>query len=331
MVTSHDVARLAGVSQPTVSRALRDSAKVSNATKQRVREAAMALGYATNAIGRALSVGRSTRVGLVVTDLHNQFYSHVIAPMYEELERLSYELVLISESSESAPVADHVVATGLCGAVLTTTTVESVLPERLRDRGIPFVYFNRTAAVRADSVTSDPEQGMRELVDAVVAHGHRRIGAVLGPRDTSTGAGRESALRTCLGEHGLTLARQYVRYGPFDFDTGVTGARALLDRRDPPTVIVCANDIIAFGALNAAVERGMRIPEDVSVVGFDDLPTSRWPLVQLSTVAYDLDAMSRAAARLIVARVEQGADAPMSSAVFPTRYVRRRTLGPART
>jgi LacI family transcriptional regulator len=330
MVTSRDVARLSGVSQPTVSRALRDDPKVSASTKQRVREAALALGYAPNAIGRALSVGHSTRVGLVVTDLENQFYAHVISPMHQELERLGYELVLITESSETAPVAERAVANGLCGLVLTTTSLDSVLPVRLKDRGVPFVYFNRTAAaVNADAVTVDPEPGMRELVDAVIACGHRRIGAIFGPRNTSTGEAREQALRNLLEEQGILLGRKHVRHGAFDFDTGYVGCRELMNGSERPTLVVCGNDVVALGALNAAAELGMSVPTDVSIVGFDDLPTSSWPLIQLSTVAYDLDGMSRAAARLIVERVEKGRDNPPSESVFPTHFVARRTLGRA--
>jgi LacI family transcriptional regulator len=330
MITSRDVARLAGVSQPTVSRALRDDPKVSEATKQRVREAAVALGYAPNAIGRALSVGRSTRVGLVVTDLENQFYAHVIAPMHHELERLGYELVLITESSESAPVAEHVTAHGLCGVVLATTTVESLVPVRLRDRGVPLVYFNRTSqSVQADSVTVDPENGVRELLRDAIGMGHRRIGAIFGPRNTSTGEQRENAVRAVLDEHGLALAHRDVRHGPFDFRTGHEGLRALLDRSDPPTLVLCGNDVVALGALNAAAELGVVVPADVSIAGFDDLPTSSWALIRLSTVAYDLDEMSRDAARLIVARVEHP-DAAPANPVYPTQYVARATIAAPR-
>lgn len=331
MITSRDVAKLAGVSQPTVSRALRDDPKVSEATKKRVREAALALGYSPNAIGRALSVGHSTRVGLVVTDLENQFYAHVIAPMHQELERLGYDLVLITESSESGPVTEHVVAHGLCGVILATTTVDSILPVRLRDRGVPFVYFNRTSqTVAADAVTVDPEAGVREMLADLVGSGHTRLGAIFGPRNTSTGEQRENVVRAVLDEHGLALAHRDVLHGPFDFTTGYEGARALLGRDDPPTAVVCGNDVVALGALNAAAELGVAVPGEVSIAGFDDLPTSRWALIRLSTVAYDLDGMSREAARMVVARVGRR-DAPPTHAVYPTRYVVRATTGAPRT
>jgi LacI family transcriptional regulator len=328
MITSHDVARLAGVSQPTVSRALNDSPKVSEATKQKVRAAALALGYAPSAIGRALSTGRSTRIGLVVTDLDNQFYSYVIAPMHDELNRTGYELVLVTESDESGPIAERLVGLGLAGVVLATTTVDSILPARLQDRRMPFVYFNRTAAgVEADAVVVDPSSGVEALAAAVAEAGHTRAAAIFGPRNTSTGEEREQAMRAAFEEVGIAIARRDVLHGPFDFATGHRGAYSLLQRPDAPALLVCANDVVALGALNAAAELGIDVPGQVSMVGFDDLPTSSWALVRLSTVAYDLDAMSREAARLVVRRVEGGADEPVRRVAFDTRWVPRATVG----
>jgi LacI family transcriptional regulator len=330
MVTSHDVARLAGVSQPTVSRALTDHPRVSEATKRKVREAASALGYSTNAIGRALSVGRSTRIGLVVTDLENQFYANMIAPLHHELEGLGHELVLITESAGSAPLPERVAAHGLAGVILSTTTVDSVQPGRLRDRGVPFVYLNRVSvSVPADSVTVDPEAGIREVLGEASARGHSRVGAIFGPRNTSTGDLREQVVRAVADEHELALAQRDVLHGPFDFRTGYEGFRTLYERAGGPTLLLCGNDVVALGALNAAAELGVAVPGHVSVVGFDDLPTSRWPLVRLSTVAYDLDGVARESARLVVARLAEPGAEP-NHVVYPTHYVERATMGEPR-
>ena len=327
MVTSHEVARLAGVSQPTVSRALRDSAKVSAETKRRVREAATALGYVPSAMGRALSVGRSHRVGLLLTDLHNQFYPHVIASMHDALEDRGYQLVLITESSEAGPIADRITASALDGVLLATTTVDSILPVRLRDRGIPFVYFNRTSSsVEADSVTVDPSAGIAAMVKTLVDFGHREVAAIFGPRNTSTGESREVSTREALDTAGIKIPPRWTRHGPFDFETGHAGAKELLGAPDRPTVILCGNDVVALGALNAAAEMGVQVPSEVSIVGFDDLPTSSWALVQLTTVAFDLDTMCREAARLLVQRIET-ADTAYVHAVYPTELRLRRTLG----
>ena len=331
MVTSHDVARLAGVSQPTVSRALRDSPKVSAQTRRRVRDAATALGYVPSETGRALSVGRTQRVGLLLTDLQNQFYPHVIAPMHHELEALGYQLVLQTESSDTGRVAERLVANSLDGVLLATTTKDSLLPVRLHDRRVPFVYFNRTAeTVEADSAEVEVQSGMRQLAEKILDLGHRRVAAIFGPRNTSTGEQRETVLREHLAAAGVGVPAELTHRGPFDFATGAVGARRLLQVEPAPTVLVCGNDVVAYGALNAARELGLRVPEDVSVVGFDDLPEAGWPLLRLTTVAFDLDAMARRAASLLVSRIEEGSGGGFRHEHFPSRLVERDTLGPAR-
>lgn len=337
MVSSKDVARLAGVSQPTVSRALRDDPRLTDATKQKVRRAAAQLGYSPNAFGRALATGRSSRVGLLVTDLDNHFFVHVIAAIHDELAALDHELILLTESSASERIESRIASLGLGGVILATTTTTSPLPVRLADRAIPFVYFNRVSPlVAADSVQVDPAPGMEELATELAALGHRRVGAVLGPSSTSTGAAREEALRRALAVHGLEMADAHTRRGDFSTRGGQDSAGALLDLMDRPSALVCANDDVALGALNAAAERGLRVPEDLSVVGFDDLPIAGWPIVQLATVRYDLDAMARAAARVMVRRMERGsaaadADVEPEMAAFPSFLVRRRSLGAAPT
>lgn len=330
MVTSHDVARLARVSQPTVSRALRDNPKVSEETKQRVRDAAKALGYVPSEAGRALSSGRTRRIGLLLTDLDNQFYPHVIAPMHHELESLGYQLVLQTEASDTGQVTERLVANGLDGVLLATTTLDSVLPVRLRDRGVPFVYFNRTStAVDADRAVVDPTSGLQDAAETIVDLGHRRVAAIFGPRNTSTGESREAALREALEQRGVTIGSRLSQWGPFDFDTGFVGATRLLDQNERPTVIVCGNDVVALGALNAARELGLAVPGQVSVVGFDDLPVASWPIIRLTTVTFDLNAMARAAAGLLVTRLEGDAGQPFETLTFESRLVRRDTLGTA--
>ncbi len=330
VVTGRDVARLAGVSQPTVSRALRDSSQVSEVTRRRVRTAAAALGYVPSETGRALSSGRTRRVGLLLTDLENQFYPHVIAPIHRELEALDYQLVLQTESSDTAQVADRLIGNSLDGVLLATSTVDSILPVRLRDRGVPFVYFNRTSdSVEADSAEVDASIGLQQLAHRILELGHRRVAAIFGPRNTSTAEHRESALRDALAVDSVAISRALSYRGPFEMETGYAGARRVLERDEPPTVIVCGSDVVAYGALNAAHDLGLTVPGDVSVAGFDDLPAARWPVLQLTTVAFDLDAMARCAAGLLVARIESGVGPPYRHEQFPSRLVERRTLGPA--
>jgi LacI family transcriptional regulator len=328
-VTSRDVAQLAGVSQPTVSRALRDDPRVSEATKERVRRAAERLGYVPSDVGRALSSGRTRRVGLLLTDLENQFYPHIIAPAFHQLESRGYQLMLHTEAEDNDVVAERLISNGLDGVILATATIDSVVPLRLRDRGLPFVYFNRTtAAVQADSAVVDPVRGMAEAADALYELGHRQIAAILGPANTSTAVNREHALREALAHHGLSLPARYIHRGPFDTATGQAGAERFLGMAEPPTAIICGNDVVAFGALNAARSAGVDVPRDVSIVGFDDLPSASWPIIRLSTIAYDLDGMVRRAADLLIERIE-GPARPVEESAFQSRLVMRDTLGPA--
>lgn len=328
-VTSHDVARLVGVSQPTVSRALRDDPRVSEETKRRVRESAAILGYVPSDAGRALSSGRTQRIGLLVTDLDNQFYSNIIAPAHRELESLGYQLTLHTEASDNDTVSERLIKNGLDGVILATATVDSVVPVRLRDRGLPFVYFNRTSPiVDADATIVQPTEGMVAAVERIAALGHTRVGAVLGPLNTSTAQSREVCLRAALEASGLRLAPEYVRRGQFDTAAGDRETTALLALPQPPTVVFCGNDIVAFGALNAAARRGVSVPGDISIIGFDDLPSAAWPIIDLSTIAYDLPGMARAAAKLMTRRIEQP-DAPISHVEFSTTYVERSTVAAA--
>lgn len=328
-VTSRDVARLAGVSQPTVSRALRNDARVSDDTKLRVREAAQLLGYVPSEAGRALSSGRTQRIGLLVTDLDNHFYSHIISPIYRELERRSYQLMLHTEAADNDTVAERLIANGLDGVILATTTVDSVVPLRLQDRGMPFVYFNRIASlVEADSTVVSPIAGYREAIERAAALGHRRIGAILGPVNTSTAQSREVALREALANNGLTMTEDLVRRTPFSADEGEAATLELLASSRPPTLLFCGNDVVAYGALNAARRAGVKVPADLSVVGFDDLPEAAWPIIDLTTIGYDIAGMARAAADLIVRRIEQP-DSPLSQTVFNSALIQRATLAAA--
>lgn len=329
VVTSRDVARLAGVSQPTVSRALRDDARVSEATKLRVREAAQLLGYVPSEAGRALSSGRTRRIGLLLTDLDNQFYSHIIAPVHRELETLGYQLMLHTESADNDTIVERLLANGLDGVILATTTVDSVAPLRFRDRGLPFVYFNRTGSfVEADATVVDPSPGYREAVKRAVELGHSRVGAVLGPSNTSTAQSREAALRKALAGQGVALDEALVRRVPYGAAEGEAAAAEILAGADRPTLLFCGNDVVAYGALNAAHRAGLRVPEDLSVVGFDDLPEAAWPIIDLATIGYDIAGMARTAADLIVRRIEDPA-AELENARFESAFTSRRTLDAA--
>lgn len=302
--TSHDVARLAGVSQPTVSRALRGEPGVALKTRQRVEEAARTLGYVASQLGRSLATLRTRRIGIVAAELTNPFYPHLVEPLHNHFERAGYRSVLYAEHEDSRVAFAELVDGSLDGIVLTTTLLGSPLPGALLRRGMPFVFLNRENEERgADAVVVDNEHGATLVADLLVGLGHRRVGAVLGPVSTSTGAQREIGFRRGLASHGLELSERATARGPFSFAAGRVGLTRLLATKPAPTALFCANDVLALGALDEATRTGVRVPEDLTIIGFDDISMSSMTRFNLTTVHCDLERLVADAADLLLKRI----------------------------
>lgn len=333
-LTSHDVARAAGLSQSTVSRALRDDPRVAVGTRERVHAVAARLGYIPNAMGRNLVLRTTRTIGMVVTDISNPYYPNLIAPLHDELAVLSYRMVLFTEALEGedgqGPEGlEGLIDRGVDGAVLTTSTLDGAVPRELLRRGLPFVFLTREADdIPADAAVVDNRAGAAQVAGAVLAEGHRRVGAIFGPANTSTGRDRERGFRDGLATAGVTLEETAVRRGSYVVETGRAAMHELMALDQKPTAVVCFNDLVAIGALNAAHDLGLRVPEDVSITGWDDLPIAAWEIFRLTTVAQSMDEMARTAARLLVERIEGRAGAAPRRVLFRPEVVRRRTLGP---
>ncbi|MDO8210290.1 LacI family DNA-binding transcriptional regulator [Conexibacter sp. CPCC 206217] len=322
--TSHDVARLAGVSQPTVSRALRDDPRVSQRTRERVREAAAALGYVASRRGRSLSTRTTGQVALVTGQLANPFYSEATKHLHAALTAAGHGVELLTELPDGPPIAAERLLDGAVdGVILTTTALDSRLPRQLAARGLPVVLFNRAVDDDAiDVCESDNAAGGRLVARTLLELGHREIGAIFGPLDTSTGRDRELAFRAVLADGGVALADTRIRRGPFAHAAGHRAFGELLAVARPPSAIFCANDVIALGALNAAAGSGIAVPRDVTVVGFDDIAPAAWELCRLTTVRQDLAAMASATVRLLGERIA-APDLPGRRERIPVRLVRR--------
>lgn len=330
-ITSRDVARLAGVSQPTVSRALRGDPRVAEATKKRVAEAVAALGYVPSEAGRSLVTRTTRRIGIVVTDLTNPFYPQLIGPLHDELGALGYRVMAFTERSDSLSAVEHLVDGSVDGVVLLTTTIGSPLPAELARRGVPFVCLNRESGTGlGDAAVVDNAAGGRSAAEHLVTLGHRRIAGIFGPEDTSTGRDRDQGFRLALADAGIGIPAGLSSHGPFDFDTGHREMLRLLSMESRPTAVFCGNDVVAIGALNAAIAAGVDVPGEISVIGFDDIPMASWEVFELTTIGHDLAEMAASAARLLVDRLTaDGQAGPPRRIVSVPTLVARRTTGPA--
>ena len=248
--TSHDVARLAGVSQPTVSRALRDDPLVASKTRERVKRAAAELLYVPSRRGRSLSMRATGHVAVIVSDLANPFYVEAIEHLHAALAAADLRAVVLTEPVDAHDLLDGAVD----GAIVTTARLGAALPGRLVARGLPCVLVNRTLDdVPIDACETENAAGAAALARFLVELGHERVAAVFGPRDTSTARDRERGFRAALGREPVAEHR-----GEFAFTTGYDGLHAVLAAR--PTALFCANDVIAVGALNAARDLRLDVP-----------------------------------------------------------------------
>ncbi|MGP4020663.1 LacI family DNA-binding transcriptional regulator [Saccharopolyspora sp. 5N708] len=326
MVTSRHVAQLAGVSQMTVSRVLQGSSKVAPATRERVLAAMKEAGYRPHAAARTMRTRRTATVGVVVADITNPFYPQLLEAVGRALDEADQRMILWNATDPGEASALTALSEGTVDGLIFTTVAESSAPleEALRD-GQPIVLLHRGLdSLPCDQVTTDNIAGGRAVADYLVAAGQPRIGYIRGPELPSTARYRERGFRERLAELERPLAAELTAPGGFSHDQARAAMRELLARDDPPTAVFCANDVTAFGAIDAAVSMGRRVPEDVWVIGYDDIAMASWDSYDLTTVRQPITDMAHAAVRLLLERIDDRSLPPRQQN-FPSELVIRRS------
>jgi DNA-binding LacI/PurR family transcriptional regulator len=328
--TSLDVARLAQVSQSAVSRTFTPGASVSDATRTKVEEAARKLGYRPNAIARTLITRRSRIIGVVMSYLENQFYPVVLEKLSQRLQRDGYHVLLfIADTRQTDAVLAEILQYQVDGMVMASTSMSSALALRCEEAGIPVVLFNRVSSTseNTSSVTTDNYQGGLLVGQYLARTGHRRVAYIAGLEDTSTNQLREQGLRDGLAESGQKVFARAV--GNYDFEDAKAAARTLfaVKAAQRPDAVFVANDHMAIAVMDTLrIELGLRVPQDLSVVGFDDVKQAAWGSYQLSSVVQDADAMIEATVGLLMEEMD-GAN-QNRAVVLPTRLVLRASSAP---
>lgn len=313
-VTSTDVAKLANVSQSAVSRTFTPGASVSAKTRERVLTAARTLGYRPNALARSLISGRSRIIGLVIAYLENHFYPIVIERLSRALQAEGYHVLLfMTEPGKQDEVVQEILQYQVDGVVLASVTLSSHIAEECAGLGVPVVLFNRYEPdAPASSVVTDNIGGGRMLGELLINEGHKNIAFVAGQENASTNMEREQGFNEALAAAGMCVSHKVV--GHYTFEGATMAAREILDRQVPDAIFV-ANDHMAFAVMDVVRgEYGLRVPEDVSVVGYDDVPEAGWPSYNLTTVEQPVENM-------IADTVEILLDQMVNKQVSPTRRV----------
>ncbi len=306
--TSYDVARLAGVSQSAVSRCFKPTASISQKTRAKVLAAAAELNYAPNAIARSLITRRSNIVAVLITETTSRVSPEILFELNVALLRRGLHLLLFSITQEMGheDVIGEVLQYKVDGVIACTSLPEAQI-RRCNQRGIPVVLFNRMApGLNACSVSCDHFNANRDIADRLYRAGHRRFGFITGAAGAPVSVQRQQGFVQRLQELGI--AQVELAEGDFGYRSGYAAMRALFRRGHPIDAVVCANDDMALGALDAArFELSMQVPRDVSVVGFDDAASAERPPYQLTTVRQPVSEMARCVVQLLLERIDNRA------------------------
>lgn len=305
-VTSAEVAALAGVSQSAVSRVFTPGASASPKTAEKVRKAARELGYRPNVLARAMVSGKSRMIGVVVAYLENQFYPDVLEKLSSAFQAEGYHVLVFMANNTSGKIdsiVEEILDYQVDGIIAASVALSSELTDRCRAANIPMVLFNRSQDDPSMSaVTSANFEGGYKAAEFFVQNGHRKIGYIAGWEGASTQRDREAGFVHGLRDAGIELHARTV--GNFHMDQARQAARDMF-ATDAPEAVFVANDHMAFAVLDTLrYELGLRVPEDVSVIGYDDVSMAAWPSYDLTTVRQPANRMVAETVEIMLSKLE---------------------------
>ncbi len=335
-VTMDDIARDTGLSAMTVSRALRESQSVSAATREKVLEATQRLGYHVDFIARQLRAKHAFQLGVVVSFrgyVGHYYFGQIVQGMQQVLAGTHYHISLFDLESED--FNDPLKCVNLChqrrvgGLVIVGPGQKERFPKILADLAMPLIVVGSSLGRQAISyVAVDNISGARAMTEHLLDLGHRRIGFIQGWREGRDSAQREQAFRKTLAAHKVPVMEQWI--GPGEYETRKAHHLAMewLSRPAPPTAIFAANDLMAYGVIDAARSLGLRVPEDLSVAGFDDLGSSADFVPALTTVAQPMASLGTVAARYLLDVLQTNGPAAVLHQKLPTQLQVRSSTAP---
>lgn len=338
-VTSSDVARRAGVSRTTVSFVLNNvpGVRISEETRRRVLKAARELGYFPNAAARSLVTQKTRTIGLVLCQtpdqvFHDAFLPEVLHGISEVMRPAGYRVLVEPVEDVSRPNAyiDLVMEQRIDGLILSGPRSDDAELLQLREEGFPVVLLGQLPGTGFPSVDVDNVEGARIAVEHLISLGHTRIGIITNaPPQYTSSAHRLEGYRQALASHGIPFDENLVCYGNFTESSGYRAMNELLGVSEPPTAVFVASDLVAFGALAAIRDRGLLVPRDIAVVGFDDVRLARYVTPPLTTVRLPAYELGQTAAQILLNWLEKG-KAPPRLTLLPTELVIRRSCGAIR-
>ncbi|MGA7884770.1 MAG: LacI family DNA-binding transcriptional regulator [Acidobacteriaceae bacterium] len=293
------MARLARVSIATVSRTINKVSTVDPRLAQRVWKAIDTLGYSPNSQARALVSGRSRLLGLIISEITNPFFPELIQGFEEVAVENGYEILISSTNYDPQRMElciQRMLERKVDGVAVMTFGIEGPLLDRLAQREIPLVFVDvAPKGPLFSTIEVDYYHGIREAVQHLAVLGHRRIGFISGPLHLHSARERQSAFERAMAEIGLKPQPAWIQEGDHTLEGGITVMQRLLDSGDPPSAIMTSNDMTAIGVLHALYKAGARVPDDFSVIGFDDVTIAQFTLPPLTSVQMSRRELARCA------------------------------------
>ncbi len=322
MATIYEVSKLVGVSVATVSRVINGSGRVSEKTREKVRAAMAVLDYRPNSVAQSLASNRSNCVGIVVPQVHGPVFAAMLSEIEEELRNAGKFTIFATGLSDEIKERDAIrfLVSRNCDALIMH--IDALTDEFMRERmdaALPFVIMNRVVpGLEEKCISLDNERGGFDATRMLLEMGHRRIAYISGPLGWADAGARLDGHKRALAAYGREFDDRLLAESNFK-EFGGSEAMSKLLRRDPSfSAVVCANDEMAAGAMDAIRARGLSIPEDVSIVGFDNAPLSRYLYPKLTTVNYPIAEMGRMAARWVLRNVYEDGDTKIRHVFRPT-------------
>ena len=336
MATIHDVAQRAGVSPITVSRVINHSGYASRETRERVEAAVVELGYVPNRLARSLRSKRTHTLALVITDITNPFFTTVARGVEDTASDAGYTVIFCNtdeSESEEKKYLQVLLQQQVDGILLVPARSVADSIDLIRKQNTPVVVLDRRLPpdVEVDTVRCENELGAYQLIRLLIELGHRHIAILSGPLGVSTAEDRLAGYRRAMREAGYADEAQIVAYGTFNQASGLEMMRQLLDSQPRPTAVFAANNLIGIGALHAIQQAGLRVPDDIALVSFDDLPLTLLTSPFLTVAAQPAYEMGKRATQLLLARLARSMTEPSQEIILPTELMVRQSSGQPRT
>lgn len=334
MPTIRDVAKATGLSLGTVSNVINGVPTVSEENRKRVNEAIAALGYRRNQAASQLRSNKSNSIGLVIPNITNPFYPEIARGVDDAARKAGFNVFLCNKdrSSEKEEEAiEALLGKNVDGILLFKPRISAAYISKIREQcALVLMDYDQNAG-SCDSVNVNDEEGMRYAVKQVLEMGHKRIAFLSGIQDSFSSARRLQAFVGVMREQGITLPEDFIHHGDFTFECGAEFVQQMMKSPEPPTAIMTANDLMALGVVFGALEMGLRVPQDLSVVGYDDIQNIKWNRPSLTTTWHPKYEMGEEAALLLIDQINkrrEGRKLHHRGLLMSTEFRMRDTLCP---